>query len=144
MALLTQGQQHLRRCALSCARTHSRTLTHTRVRSSTDRPSGRYGELRRRACFACVRASRYSVSYVRVSHIDRRTDGRASFKKSIVIVIPPCRYRRAPFILAVQSSVAAVATCCGTRRVSRLRVIHRRSARLVEPGNNVCKPPRFL
>jgi len=32
MELLTQGQQHLRRCVLSRARTHAHLLTHTYAR----------------------------------------------------------------------------------------------------------------
>lgn len=102
---------------------------------------------------ACVRACISLVfrACVEATSTDGQTDGRTSTLQKVHRHRDTAVVDYMPFIFTVQSSVAAVATCCGTpRRVSRLRVIHRRAARpgripvrLVDPGYNVYKP-RFL
>lgn len=133
-ALSTQGQQHLRRCALSCARTHACSLTRARDRRPTD-PAGdteKRGGGGVRTCVrtwhACVRASRYIVSRACESNrqTDRRMDVRARFEKSIVIVIPPYRlYARLLF------SRCKVQSPSSSRHVLRYSATHFASSRII-------------
>jgi len=54
MALLTQGQQHLRCCALSRARIHARSLTHARDRRPIEQEIWRVAEACVLRVYACV------------------------------------------------------------------------------------------